>query len=152
LHGPRATIYKADMPQFPSMEWCRSIEATLAQDPAAPAALKEWGGKTVGFIITRGDGLAKDFCLFIKPHPTALKAEELRECEDEDDLELEEPDYLFKVPFSICKQLMKKQLDPLAVLRQGEVKVVGDVKVLIVYGQKFQAIGERAMEKVETVF
>lgn len=152
MHGPRAAIYKADMPRFPSIEWCRAIEAVVVQDPAAPLAVKEWGGLTVGFVIGRGEGLAKDFCIYLKPHPTDLTVEELRICEDEDDLELEEPDYLFKVPFAICKQLLKKQLDPLAVLRQGEVKVEGDVKKLIVYGQKHQAIGDRAMEKIETTF
>ena len=140
------------MPVFPTLEWCRAIEAVVVKDPAAPAAVKEWGGLTVGFIISRGDGLKKDFCLYLRPHPTDLKVEELRLCEDEDDLELEEPDYLFKVPFAICKQLLKKQLDPLAVLRQGEVKVEGDVKKLIVYGQKYQAIGDRAMEQIETIF
>ena len=76
------------MPRFPSLEWCRAVEARVIQDPAAAAAVREWGGATVGFVIGRSEGLAQDFCLFVKPHPSDLRLEELRLCDDEDDLEL----------------------------------------------------------------
>jgi hypothetical protein len=140
------------MPRFPSLEWCRAVEAVVVLDPATPAAVKEWGNATVGVIIGSGDGLAKDFCLYIAPHPTELKLKELKLCEDEDDLELEEPDYLFRVPFGICRQIMEKRLDPFEVVRKGQVRIVGDMKKLLAFGQKHQAIGDRVLARIETVF
>jgi len=140
------------MPVFPSLEWCRAVESAVLKDPALPAAARDWGGVTVGVIIGKGDGLSKDWCLFVKPHPTELRLEQLRICEDEDDLELEEPDYLFRVPFGICKQVLRKQLDPLDVLRKGQIRVEGDMKKLMSYQAKYRPIGETAMEKIETVF
>ena len=121
-------------------------------DPDIATIAKEWGGTSVGVIIGKGDGLAKDFCVFVKPHPTEVRLEKLTICEDEDDLELEEPDYLFRVPFAICRGLILKKLDPFAVLRSGEVKFVGDAKRLIPFGQKYQPVGDRIGAQIETIF
>lgn len=140
------------MPKFPSLEWCRAVEAVALKEPEIPIIAREWGGLSVGVVIARGDGLGKDFCLFIKPHPTELRLEDLRLCEDEDDLELEEPDYFFRVPFAICRGLLAKKLDPFAVLREGKVRVEGDMKRLLALGQKYQPVSDRIAAKVETSF
>jgi putative sterol carrier protein len=124
----------------------------VVKDPAALAAVTDWGGETVGFVVGHGDGLAKDFCIYLDPHPTELKLRELRLCEDEEDLELEEPDYLFRVPFGICKQLLTGKLDPFEVLRKGEVRVEGDMKKVLLFGRKHQTIADRAIPQIKTEF
>jgi hypothetical protein len=117
-----------------------------------PAAAREWGGESVGFVVSKGDGLASDFCLFLKPAAEGLELEEIRICEDEDDLELEEPKFLFKVPFSLCKQVLQGKLDPMQLLRSSQVRVEGDMKKLVAYAGKYQTIGVKAVEQVETTF
>jgi hypothetical protein len=140
------------MPMFPSLDWCRALADALAKDPDAPRGLKEWNGRSIGVVIGRDKGLAKDFCVYAKPSATKLELEELKVCEDEDDLELEEPDYLFRLPFGTARQLLARQLDPLDVLRRGQVRVEGDLQFLIPLGTKYRGLGERAAEAVPTSF
>lgn len=140
------------MPVFPTLDWCRAIADALAADPDAPRALKEWNGRSIGVVIGRDPGLARDFCVFAKPSATTLTLDELKLCEDEDDLELEEPDYLFRLPFGIAKQLLAKRLDPLELLRRGQVRVEGDLQFLIPLGHRYRALGERAAATVATTF
>src|SRR5437763_778720 len=118
------------MPQFPSLEWCNALVAIVEKEPGVLPAALEWGGKSVGVVIAKDKGLARDFCIYAKPHATELRLEVLKVCEDEDDLELEEPDYLFRASLGLVRQVFAKQLDPIEVLLKGQVRVVGDLKKL----------------------
>jgi hypothetical protein len=140
------------MPRFPSLDWCEALVRELERDTTILPALKEWGGRSVGVVIGKDGGLARDFCIFAKPDKALPKLLELRLCEDEDDLELEEPDYLFRAPLGTVKQLILKQLDPLEVLRKGQVRVEGDLKFLLTFSQKYQRVGEAAMAQVLTTW
>ncbi len=140
------------MPRFPSLEWCEALVKVLEQDPAVLPPLEEWGGRSLGVVVGRDGPLARDFCVYAKPHPTEPRLLALKVCEDEDDLELEEPDYFFRAPFGVVRQVMQKQLDPLEVLRKGRVRVRGDLQFLIVFGQRHQRLGEDAVARVETTF
>lgn len=134
------------------MEWCRAIEVVALKDPSVPDAHKEWGGLSVGFVVGKGEELKRDFCILVRPHASELRAEELRICEDEDDLEIEEPDYLFRVPFAICKQVLRGKLDPFQALRAGQVRVEGDMTRLLAMASKYQPVGVRIVEQIETTF
>ncbi len=140
------------MPRFPSLEWCEALAQLLAGDPAVRAPVVEWGGQSIGVVIGRDGPLARDFCVFARPHASEPRLLTLQLCEDEDDLELEEPDYLFKAPFGTVKMLLQGELDPLEVLRKGQVRVKGDLKFLIPFGQRHQRLGDQALAKVETIF
>lgn len=140
------------MPAFPSLDWCHALVQALESDPSVAAAAAEWGGRSVGVVIGRDRDLARDFCIYARPHATLPKLLELRECEDEDDLEIEEPDYLFRAPFSTFRQLLERRIDPVDVLLKGQVRVVGDLQPLVAFGTRHRLIGERAIEKVQTVF
>jgi hypothetical protein len=140
------------MAKFPSLEWCQALVSVLEKDPEIAPAVREWAGKSIGVVIGKDAGLAKDFCVYAKPDAKAPKLLELRLCEDEDDLELEEPDYLFRAPFGVVKQLLEKRFDPLEALRKGQVRVAGDIGALIPFGQKYRAIGERAAAAVPTTY
>jgi len=136
------------MPSFPSIEWCRALVEELAKDPAVLVPLREWNGRSLGVVIGKGEGLAKDFCVFARPHATEPRLERLELCEDEDDLGVEEPDYLFRAPISVVKSVMERRLDPLDVLRKGQVKVEGDLQFLVSYGTKHKGVGESAVARV----
>lgn len=139
------------MPRFPSLEWCRALVATAQQDPELAVVAREWAGRTIGVVVSSGDGLAQDFCVFVRPHASKPELVELKQCEDEDDLELEEPDYFFKLPFSLAKKLLRKEADPFAVLRAGQVRADGDLKFLVPFAQRWQPLGDRVGARLETV-
>lgn len=138
------------MPIFPSIEWCQALVESLEVEPDIAAVAREWGGKSIGVVIAADAGLKEDFCVFAKPHATKVEMEELRSCEDEDDLELDEPDFLFKLPYSLALKLLQRRVEPLDVLRKGQVRVEGDLKELLMFSQKHQALGERAIERLMT--
>lgn len=140
------------MPRFPSLEWCHALVSAAASDPDVPPVARAWGGRSVGVVLVKGDGLPRDFCVFAKPHPSEPRVEVLKECEDEDDLALEEPDFLFRVAFGTARKLLAGQLDPWEVLRRGQVRVDGDLGVLVPFGQKHQKLGERVLARVDTTF
>lgn len=139
------------MPRFPSLEWCRALVAEAQTQPEIAQVATEWAGRSVGVVITAGDGLADDFCVFARPHASKPELVELKLCEDEDDLELEEPDYFFKVPYALTKKLIRKEVDPFAMLRGGQLRADGDLKFLVPFAQRWQPLGDRISERLETV-
>lgn len=139
------------MPRFPTLQWCHALIAEAQKEPEISKVAVEWGGRTLGVVISADDGLDSDFCVFARPHATKAEMLELKLCEDEDDLELEDPDFFFKVPFSLTKKLIKKQVDPLAVLRAGQLRADGDLKFLVPFAQRWQFLGDRISERLETV-
>lgn len=151
------TPYERPMSDFPSLEWCQALVRSLEQDPDVAGACREWGGRSVGVVIGKdggaggAKGLARDFCVFARPHASDPRIEELRLCEDEDDLELEEPDYLFRFPHSLALQLLERRLDPVDALMKGQVRVEGDLKRLLSFGQKYRLLGERAIARLAPV-
>lgn len=134
------------MPKFPSLEWCRALAGALESDPEVAPAVADWGGRTVGVIISREAPLNRDFCVFAKPHPVEPRLVELRECEDEDDLRLEDPDFLFRAPYGTFRRLLSQQLDPVEVLVRGQVKVEGPLQRLLEFGRRHQTLSRRAIQ------
>lgn len=144
------------MSDFPSLEWCQALVRSLEQDPDVAVACREWGGRSVGVIIGKDRSvgarvLSRDFCVFARPHASEPRIEELRLCEDEDDLELEEPDFLFRFPHGLALQLLERRLNPVDALMKGQVRVEGDMKRLLSFGQKYRLLGERAIARLAPV-
>ncbi len=140
------------MPKFPSLEWCESLVAVLTDEPSVGAVVREWGGRSIGVVIGRDAGLERDFCVFARPHAAEPRLLELTLCEDEDDLELESPDYLFRAPLGTIRQLISGKVEPLEILRRGQVKVEGDLEFLITFGTRHQKLGQAAVARVDTVY
>lgn len=138
------------MPVFPSLEWCRALAAELENDPAAAVAAREWGGRSVGVVLRRPP--AREFCVFVRPHPSEPRPLALIECEDEDDLMLEEPDFVFHASLELVRDVLAGRADPIDVLVRGSVKVEGDLKTLITFGTRHRAIGETVVPRVPTTF
>lgn len=139
------------MPRFPTLQWCEALVAEAQKEQEISKVALEWGGRSLGVVISADDELDADFCVFAKPHSTRPEMLALKVCEDEDDLELEEPDFFFKVPFSLTKKLISRQVDPLAVLRAGQLRADGDLKFLVPFAQRWQSLGERISDRLETI-
>lgn len=138
------------MISFPSMAWCAALVEEAQKEPEIVQIAREWGGRSVGVVIRKGAGLATDFCVFARPHATKPELEELTLCEDEDDLEIEEPDFLFVIPWTLAQKLLRKEIDPLAVLRAGELRAEGDMRFLIPFAQRWQPLGDRVYARLAT--
>jgi hypothetical protein len=136
------------MPTFPSLDWCRALVEAARRDPDIGAAAREWAGRSVGVVIGRDKGLARDFCVYAEVHADRAELKLLRECPDEDDLAVDEPAYLFRVPYGLALKMMSRKVDPLDALRAGDVRVEGDLKFLVTFGQKWRALGERCIDAV----
>ena len=125
---------------FPSEAWARAAAAVLHKDPSAQAALAAFGAFTAGAVIEKGDGLAEDFCVYAKVAPGELPVLQL--CDDEDELDDLNPDYLTHAPHKLVRDLLRSVLagetpDALALVTSGRVKLLkGDLgRVVRVAGQ-----------------
>lgn len=136
------------MISFPSIAWCRALVAEAQKEPEILQVAKEWAGRSVGVVVKKGPGLERDFCVFARPSPTSAELDVLTECEDEDDLELEEPDFLFVVPWALAQKLLRKELDPLSVLRGGQLRAEGDMRFLVPFAQRWQPLGDRVYARL----
>jgi len=137
---------------FPSLEWCRALVEHAKADPDIAAAARDWGGRSIGVVVGAGGGLARDFCVYAEVDASRPELKLLRACEDEDDVEVDEPDYLFRVPYALCRQMLSRAVDPLEMLRSGRVRVEGDLQFLVVFAQKHRLAGDRIVAAVPTRF
>ena len=138
---------------FPSKEWCRAAAVALQQDPTVQAAVAEFGAFAAGAVIVKGDGLAADFCLLVAVAPG--EEPELRFCEDEDELEEHEPDYLGHFPHRLLRDLLRaaqagQAPDPLQLLTSGQVRIQGDLARLVRIAGRHQRAGLTAIRSVPT--
>ena len=139
---------------FPSEAWARAAAAVLHKDPSAQAALAAFGPFTAGAVILKGDGLAEDFCLYAEVAPG--KEPVLQLCDDEDELDDLNPDYLTHAPHKLVRELLRSVLagetpDALALVTSGRVRLLkGDLgRVVKVAGQHKNA-GLAAIRTVAT--
>ena len=138
---------------FPSKEWCLAAARALTADPSAQAALAEFGAFTAGAVIDRGDGLGRDFCLHVAAAPGAEPT--LTFCDDEDELEELEPDYLGHLPHRLVRDLLRAALagqlpDPLRLLTSGQVQIKGDLARLVRVVGRHQTAGLAAIRSIPT--
>ena len=138
---------------FPSKEWCRAAAVALQADPTVQAAVAEFGAFTAGTVIVRGDGLASDFCLLAKVVPGEEPV--ITFCDDEDELEEHQPDYLGWVPHKLARDLLRtaqagQTPDPLKLLTSGQVKLEGDLARIVRIAGRHQNAGLAAIRSIPT--
>lgn len=152
---PRFAQVRCAAVLFPSREWCEAAAAALAQDPAVIAANADFGPVVVGVVITRGAGLAEDFCLLARIDPG--KSYQLRYPEDEDEVEELEPDYVCRVPYAVCKALLRDaqaggRPDVFKAVVSGQMKVDGDLQRVVKHAAKHQGAGAASLRALPTEF
>ena len=138
---------------FPSKEWCRAAAVALQADPTVQAAVAEFGAFTSGTVIEKGDGLEGDFCLLVAVAPGEVPR--LTFCDDEDELEEHEPDYLGHVPHKLVRDLLRaaqggQAPDPLKLLTSGQVQIKGDLARIVRVVGRHQNAGLAAIRSIPT--
>jgi hypothetical protein len=122
---------------------------------ASSAAVADFGAVAAGAVIEKGDGLARDFCVLARIAPG--RPPELIFCDDEDELEELEPDYLARVPHALCRELLEaafagKPVDPLQLVFQRRIRLEGDLQRIVRAAGRHQGAGLGALRAVPTRF
>jgi hypothetical protein len=138
---------------FPSADWCRALSRALHQDPVVQAALAEFGPFTAGAVVERGDGLASDFCVHVRAAPG--QEPQLTFCDDEDELEELEPDYLGHAAHRLVRDLLRavqagQAPDPLRLVTSGQVKLQGDLGRVVKVAGRYPRAGLEALRALAT--
>ncbi len=140
---------------FPSKEWSRELAKRLHADAGIQAALRELGPFTAGAIAEKGGALEQDFCVHIEAAPGREAI--LTFCEDEDELEEMEPDYLVRAPYPLARELLEQTLagqppDPLKLLGSRKIAVQGDLGRAIAVGGRHPFAGLETLRAMKTRF
>ena len=140
---------------FPSREWSRELSRRMALDAGVQAALREFGPFTAGAIAERGGALELDFCVHIEAAPGREAI--LTFCEDEDELDDMEPDYLIRAPYPLARELLEQALagqppDPLKLLSSRKISGKGDLGRAIAVGGRHPLAGLETLRGMKTRF
>ncbi len=138
---------------FPSQEWCEAAACALHKDPAAQAALADFGPVVFGVVVERGDGLASDFCVLARLAPG--KVPQLSFPADEDELEELEPDYIAWASHTLCKQLLRAALageraDPIKAILERKMRLKGELSRIVRQAGKHEGAGRDAIRSLPT--
>jgi hypothetical protein len=133
---------------FPSREWCQAAARELDREPEAQAALAELGPVTFGMVLERDGSLAADFCVYVDAAPG--RGAKLLFCDDEDELDELEPDYLARAQAGTIRDVLAamqqgKQPDPLALTTSGKVRLRGDLGRLVRVGGRHPKAGTASL-------
>ena len=138
---------------FPSEAWARELSKRLAADPEIQAALAEFGPFTAGTIVEKGAGLSRDFCVHIEAAPG--RETKLLFCEDEDELDDLDPNYLLRAPHGLARDLLRAALagetpDPMKLLTSGQIKLRGDLSRVVRVGGRHPFAGLATLRGLPT--
>ncbi len=139
--------------EFPSRDWSLALSRLLHGDAEVQTALTEFGAFTAGAILEKGDGLTRDFCVHIEAAPG--REPKLRFCDDEDELDELEPDYLVRAPHRLARELIKSVLagavpDPLKLLTTGQASMRGDLGRVVRVAGRYPTAGLAALRSLPT--
>ena len=135
------------MPVFPSEEWLKELEQLTVSDEEYKKAGADWEGDVVMIIEAEPGKLDEPFYYYSKPHRgDLLEARKLASLDEKPDVE-----YVISGPYSVWKSIVKREADAMQMMMKGKVRVKGDMQKLLKYA-KFQQLGMKALQKVETTF
>jgi len=134
------------MPVFPSEEWIKALQAVLESDEEYKKAGADWEGDIITIVEAEPGKLDQPFCYYSKPHRGELV----------ESFKLNSPadktaEYTISGPYSVWKSIVKREADAMQMMMKGKVRVKGDMQKLLRYA-KFQQLGMKALQKVETTF
>ena len=132
--------------KFPSREWFEAVAVAMLTDPAAIAAIADFGPVVAGLVIED-----PGFCVLAHIEPG--KPVELSYPEDEDELEEMEPDYIGWASYQLCKTLLQQEKpDPVKAILERKVRLHGDLERLIKHAGRHRGAGLQALRGVPTEF
>ena len=137
------------MARFPSKEWCEEAVRLVNEDPERELAAQGWQGD-IGVIVDEEPGkLARAFVAYVVPRDARI--EKLRVLDDPDDLDELEPAYLARAPYTVWKQLLQGNLDPVEAVLRRRIAVKGDLQQLI-ERLRFKGIADRVFAELKTEY
>lgn len=134
------------MPVFPSEEWVKALEEITVSDEEYKVAGADWEGDVVMIIEPEPGKLEEPFYYYSKPHHG-----ELLEAKQIKNLDEKTAEYVISGPYSVWKSIVKREADAMQMMMKGKIRVKGDMQKLLKYA-KFQQLGMKALQKVETTF
>ena len=140
--------------RFPSREWCGAAAAAMLRDPAVIAAIADFGPVVAGIVISDLPG-GGDFCVLARVEPG--QPVKLSYPEDEDELEVYQPDYTNWAPYALCRALLEQaragqRPDPLRAILERKARLKGDLERLIKHAGRHHGAGLEAIRGVPTEF
>lgn len=137
------------MATFPSKEWCEEAVRLVNEDPERPLAAQGWQGE-IGIIVDAEPGkLARAFVVHLVPRGGRI--DKLRVLDDPDDLDELDPAYLARAPYTVWKQLLQGNLDPVEAVLRRRIAVKGDLQQLI-ERLRFKGIADRVFAALKTEY
>jgi putative sterol carrier protein len=137
------------MPVFPSKEWCEQAIRLVNTDPEAPGAGAGWEGDFGAIVEAEPGKLACAFCVHVTPRNGRI--EQFRVLPDADDFDEIAPAYLARAPYSVWKQMIRGEIDPMEALLKRRIAVLGDLQPLL-ERVRYAGIAQRVLAGLETKF
>ena len=137
------------MPLFPSKEWCEEAIRLVNADPEVPEAGAGWQGDFGAIVEPEAGKLTRPFCVHVTPRNGRI--EQFKVVPDPDDFDEIEPAYLARAPYSVWKQMIRGELDPMEALMKRRIALRGDVQPLL-ERVRYAGIGLRVLAGLETKF
>jgi putative sterol carrier protein len=137
------------MPPFPSKAWCEEAIRLLNADPEVPDAGAGWEGDFGAIVEAEPGRLARPFCVHVTPRNGRIERFEV--VPDADDFDEIEPAYLARAPYSVWKQMIRGELEPMEALLKRRIAVRGDLQPLI-ERIRYSGIAERVLARLDTKF
>ena len=134
------------MPLFPSEEWVKALEEITVNDEEYKKAGADWEGDVIMIMEAEPGKLEEPFYYYSKPHHGEL----LETCQLKS-LDEKTAEYVISGPYSVWKSIVKREADAMQMMMKGKIRVKGDMQKLLKFA-KFQQLGMKALQKVETTF
>lgn len=130
------------------MAWCRALVAAIHANPESAVAGKGWQG-TLAVAVLADDGLATPF--FVLSRIQDGHVLDVRELEDEDEIDEVEPDYVAKGGYLTWKRFIRGDYDPIEALLQRKIHFEGDLQPIVERAQ-FKKLFWQTLAQVPTAF
>ncbi len=128
------------MAYWPSEEWMSLFKDAINASPEYKAAAANWEGTMAYVFQAEPDkGLLEDVCGFFDLWHG--------ECRDARQIPVEDAAtaaFVITAPYSIWKQVMKRQLDPIKAIMQGKMRMKGDLPTVVRNTKAAQVLNEVA--------
>ncbi len=130
------------------MAWCRALVDAIHANPESAVAGKGWQG-SLAVAVLSDDVLATPF--FVLSRIEDGRVLDIRQLEDEDEIDEVEPDYVAKGGYLTWKRFIRGDYDPIEALLQRKIHFEGDLQP-IAERAHFKRLFWETLAKVPTTF
>ncbi len=136
------------MPVWPSDEWVAAYRELINESEEYREAAHDWEGAVVYHFQTEPDKhLAEDVYGWFD-----LWHGECREAKQVEAEEAKSAEMIVSAPYSIWKQVLRKELEPMKAVMQGRLKLTGDLAKAVRYTKASIVLQDIASKVPDTEF